>query len=601
MYGWAGCLAIVDLSERAIEPFCPLKSLYHACYGGATLAARLLLEETPANADPLGPHNGMCLTTGPLTGTRYPGAGRATICARSPLAGAWGESSVGGHFGRALKLAGLDGLLIRGAAEEPVYILIEDERREVRSAGDLWGMDTYATEDELHARHGKRCEVLCVGPAGERRVRIAAISHRKGEAVAGRCGLGGVMGAKNLKAIVVRGSQKVPVADPEAFEELCKETIQQIRAWDYAPILHDLGTGATLDVYLENGRAPTKNWQGVPWPEGKGKIGADVIRDTIRVGRAACYGCPLACRKVIEIDEGPYDVGRAPGPEYETLAAMGAMLLIDDLGAICKANDLANRLGIDTISAGTAIAWAMEAYERGLICEEQTGGIRLEWGNVDALLRLVGEIGRDEGFGALLGEGSLRAAREVGHGSEEFAMQVKGLAFGMHHPKVSRGQELSYATSPRGASHCDGGSAPWVEGTTAEDWVRAVSESIDEAGVPNALCLCMFLDMAFSRDLLAATLTAATGVTMTEEDLTQLGARGWYLKRLFNLKHGIGAEADRLPSRIKEQIAAVGGGGMDTEVMLERLRRIRQLDEEGWPSQETLTSLGIEDVTRFLA
>jgi aldehyde:ferredoxin oxidoreductase len=364
--------------------------------------------------------------------------------------------------------------------------------------------------------------------------------------------------------------------------------------------MRDLGTGATMDANLQNGRTPTKNWQGVAWLEGRGKIGADVIRDAMRTGRAACYGCPLACRKIIEIGEEPFAVGRVSGPEYETLAAMGAMLLIDDLRAICKANDVANRLGIDTISAGTAIAWAMEAYERGLLTKDDTGGRPLQWGDPSALVQLVTEIGRKEGLGALLGEGVRRAAAQLGRGSESLAMHVKGLEFGMHHPKVARGKELSYATSPRGASHCDGGDVPWAQDSTAETWVQAVRESMDRAGVPNTLSLCMFLDMPVPRDLLAAAVTAATGVSTAADDLTRAGERAWYLKRLFNLKQGVGIESDRLPQRILDQVAAVGDGAADVDTMLERLRRLRQLDECGWPSAAKIKELGLQEAVGFV-
>lgn len=595
MNGWSGQVPILDLGNRAIERWNPPQRIYHTYYGGATLAARLLLEHIPARAGALAPSNAVFLGVGPLTGTSYPGAGRTTICAKSPLTGAWGESSVGGYFGRALKHGGLDGMVIKGEADEPIYIMVDDGGLNILPARDLWGADTYASEGTLRERHGKRCEVLTIGPAGERGVRIASIVHRRGECVAGRCGLGAVLGAKNVKAIVAAGNQQISIAYPERFDALRRKTIHEIRTWEFAPVLHDLGTGAMMDAFLNNGRTPTKNWQGVPWPAGQGKIGADVIRDSLRVGRAGCYGCPLACRKVIEIDEGPHAVGRTSGPEYETLAAMGAMLLIDDLAAICKANELANRLGVDTISAGTAIAWAMEAYEKGLITGEDTGGLRVTWGNAEALIRLTDQIGRAEGFGALLGQGSRGAARQVGGDSDSFAMQVKGLAIGMHNPRISRGQELSYATSPRGASHCDGGSVPPRQDVSMRDWVQDVSQSINRAGVPNTLSLCMFLDMAYSRELLSDSLEAVTGVPITAEGLEQVGERAWYLKRLFNLKQGIGPEEDRLPARIKAQVAVCDDIGSDTDAAMAELYRVRELDERGWPSKAKLHELGLEE------
>ncbi|HZK66653.1 MAG TPA: aldehyde ferredoxin oxidoreductase family protein, partial [Chloroflexota bacterium] len=451
--GYMGKLLEVDLTARSHRSIPLDEELAKKYVGGSGLAAHFLLAEASADLDPLGPGNTLALMAGPMTGTVVPTSNRFAACAKSPLTGAFGESDCGGSFGGELKKAGFDGILIRGRASEPVYLWINDGQVEIRNAGAVWGKDTWETDELIKGETDSRASVACIGPSGESLVKYAAIMNegREGRA-AGRTGMGAVMGSKQLKAVAVRGTMNVPVADDGALKASVKEWAPKLRQG--AEGMHQYGTAGGTPVHNKFGNLPLKNWREGDWPEGAEKISGVTMAETgVLVDTYACRGCVIGCGRVVRIDDGPYAMEKSAGPEYETVAMLGSNTLVDDVKAICKANELCNRYGLDTISTGAAIAFAMEAREKGLISDEQVDGVDLAWGSGAGLVEMVKRIGERKGIGRLLGEGVRIAAKELGPTAADFAIEVKGLEPPAHNPRAFFGNALAFATSARGACH----------------------------------------------------------------------------------------------------------------------------------------------------
>ncbi len=419
MYGFHGRILHVDLSTQRLWVETPDEAFYRKYMGGSALCLYYLLREMPAGVDPLAPENVLAMAVGPMTGVPVSGQSRLTVAAKSPLTGAVGDSQCGGYFPAELKFAGFDGIIIRGRADHPVYLWIHDGEAEIRDARHLWGKVTGEAEDLLKEELGeKKIEVMQVGPAGENRVRFAAIMNMANRAN-GRTGMGAVMGSKNLKAIVVKGSNawKPKVAHPDKLKGLARWGAQNLETSDtYGLAL--FGTAVDMTPQNRSGGLPTRNWQS-GYFEGADRISGERMYEEILKKRDTCYGCVVRCKRVVEVTDGPYRVDpRYGGPEYETLATFGAYCGIDDLEAIAYANQLCNMYGMDTISCGATIAWAMECFEHGLITQEDTDGIDLRFGNAEAMVQMVEKIARREGFGNVLAEGSWRAAQIIGRGTE---------------------------------------------------------------------------------------------------------------------------------------------------------------------------------------
>lgn len=645
MHGYCGRLLRVDLAAGTVSDQ-PLRPEVARRYiGGSGLAAHLYLEEIapkleagghrpgrPAEyPDPLGPDNPLLVLTGPLTASRLPAASRWTVSARSPLTGIWGEANVGGYFGARLKTAGYDGIVVTGRAPRPVYLLVDAGAARLAPAGDIWGKDTYETDDVLGARHAegdreaadedeesgdaRRAQVLAVGPAGENLVRFAAAVHGKHH-VAGRAGMGAVMGSKNLKAIAARGRAQCPIADPAAVKVLTKKTTALIRDTTRRNGFREHGTPGLCVTAESLGDMPIKNWAGDTWPEGAAKLGAPNYTKVLGAKPLPCLNCPIGCHRLIKVTEPAVYATEGPGPEYETLGMIGTNCLIDDLKAVAKANDRCNRLGLDTISAGAAVAFTMECFERGWLKEKDLGGLRVAWGDGDAAVALIEKIAARHDFGDALAAGTLAAAKRLGREAEAIVSHVKGLEFPAHDPRSCFSLAPTYATTTRGACHMRGMSEDIEMGGffipelgltkgSSEFFVRAGKGELaakvqDYAALLNSLVICAFMpdggDMPLSD--IVGLLNATTGWSWSVDEAIRAGERVFTLQRLVNLADGHGRATDTLPPRTFQAAKAGFRAGQTPAPfaeMLDELYRARGWDADGRPTRKTLRRLDLEE------
>jgi len=609
--GYTGGLLRIDLSTGNIERQRLDLSGYKKFIGGLGIAAKVMLEEVEPNIEPFDPDNRLILATGPLTGIA-PAGNKSVLVSRSPLTNIWGDALFSTGLGIELKRAGYDVLIVQGKADKPKYIWIYNDTIDIKDASDIWGMNTFDTRNairkDLKARASAK--VVFIGPAGEKLVKLACVVSDEGR-VAGRGGLGAVMGSKNLKAIAIKGTGKIEIARKNEFFHLFKKALNSIKKNPKTDSFRSYGTSGSVEPFEELGNLPIKNWTRGKF-SGANKISGETMAETILIKRKACYGCPIGCGRFVEIKEGHYTPMRGYGPEYETIAAFGSMCLNENLESIAKANDICNRLGIDTISTGCAIAFAMECYENGIITEEDTGGIDLSWGNHKAVVKMTELIGRKIGFGAILGEGVKIAAERIGKGSQRFAMHVKGLEVPMHSPYRFKSMGLNYATSNRGACHNRGSPAyvsrgilspeiglnEQLDGFTIEGKGKLTKIHQDVCTMLDALGLCKFAVFfcGMSLSLVKDLYNAATGWNMTINDLMKAGERIWNLERAFNVRMGVTRKDDTLPERfLKEPIpdGPAKGQVVELEPMLREYYKARGLDENGKPSMEKLKELDL--------
>lgn len=608
-YGYAGNIIEVDLFREKIRVEELKEEDVEYFLGGQGIAARKLFENLNPEIDPLAPDNILIFMTGALTGTIVPGACRTVVVARSPLTMGWGEAHFGGFWGPELKKAGYDGIVIKGRSKEPVYLLVYNDNIELRDASKLWGLTTSATEQYLRKElEDEGFKIACIGPAGERLVRFACIISD--ERAAGRTGMGAVMGSKLLKAIAVRGSKEVRVKNPEVLKRNIARLYPLIMSYPPTQILSSYGTNGEMLSFYEYGDVPIKNftkgeWSGIVKIEGKSIVKKYLVR------HKACFSCPIGCWKHVKISEGEFKGTEGRGPEYETAASLGALLLNDNPESIIYLEKLCNDLGIDTISTGVTIAWALEAFEKGIITEKDTEGMKLKWGDYKLIIKLVKMIGIREGFGRLLGEGCYRAAKTIGRNSIRFAMHVRGTEIPMHDPRAFKGMGLQYATSNRGACHMQGFFLRVEQGERIPDlkiykrvdrfevkdkgWMVAVVEDWHE--VLDALGLCKFVQIYPGH--VAGFYSIATGRLKRVRDLQLAGERIYNLKRMFNIICGRGGEYDRLPERfLKEPLAEGGARGkiVELDVMLKEYYEYRKWNTHGIPTLEKLGELGIRNL-----
>ena len=577
MNGYMGRLLWVDLTERRVWDE-PLDEEWARQFvGGSGLAARILYEMVDGHTDPLGPENPLVLMTGPLVGTPMPSAGRLSVCALSPLTGIWGESNTGGFVGPYLRFAGYDGVVITGRADRPVWLSIVEGRAELHDAADLWGADAYETQERVREAMGQpRARVLCIGPAGERGVKFAAVMNDHGRA-AGRTGMGAVMGAKNLKAVALRGTAKVPVADPDGLKEVVREINANVDEDMAAMALRLAGTAGYVDMALMYGDLPIRYYQQGEW-EPAGNLSGVLLADRYLTRSTACYRCPIACGR--ETRAPSYGLEKADGPEYETLGALGSLLMIDDLEAVIYAGHLCNLYGLDTISTGCTIGLACEMFERGVLTPADADGLEIRYGDAAMAHRLIEMIARRKGFGDLLAEGSAALAERFG--VPELAAVVNRLEVPMHDPRAFVGMAVTYALSPRGACHMQGdmygvdtGQGPPVElgiipgdrFDDSEEKGRIAARQQAWRNLYNGMILCQFQNPGVERVLRA--LNAVTGWDLEPEDLLRLGKGIVTLKRRLNLRRGLTRENDRLPDLLMRPLAE--GGTEGTVPDLDRL------------------------------
>lgn len=613
MNGFMGKILRVDLTRRKISEEPLPTSDASLLLGGCGLASKYLFEELDPGTDPLGPGNKLIFMSGPLTGTLSPSSGKYNAVTKSPLTGLWGQSGSGGKWGRELKKSGYDGIIIEGASEKPVYLVIENGRTEFRDAAELWGKDVFDTTTDLEKKLGKGFCIACIGTGGENLVKYAAIMNERHRAL-GRGGFGAVMGSKKLKAVAVKGDAKIPIFDKEAFEAAVKIAADFIDESLLKITLEVYGTSMVLDLVNVKGGLPTRNWQSGVCTYAD-MINAPSLNEKILVGRKACYACPIACGRLIDIKSGKFAT-RGEGPEYESIGTFGTMCDISDIEAITYAHILCNDLGLDTVSAGSTIAFAMECFEKGMLKKEDTDGKEILFGDADTMVKLVRKIAVREGIGDLLAEGTRIMARRLGCSSERFAMNVKGMELPAYDCRATKITGLAYVTANRGGDHITAYvqgptflDIPFliVEENTIEDVTKenpkeakVVKDMEDALTTFDALGVCKFMGMALMADDLVPIINAATGWELDTPSFRQSGERIFNLARAFNIREGLRRKDDTLPARLLEEPLPDGpaaGLTVNLEPMLDAYYEFRGWDKEtGIPTVEKLRELGLDFV-----
>ena len=628
--GYTGKILHVDLTLGTLTTEEPDESFYRTYMGGSAMGMHYVLKDCPAGADPLGEENVLALFTGILTGTPISGQSRLTSVARSPLTNAIGDAQGGGFFPAELKLAGYDGIVVRGKSPKPVYLWIHHGEAELRDASHLWGKITGEAEQQIRDElEDKRIEVLQIGPSGEKMVRYAALISMSNRAN-GRTGMGAVMGSKMLKAIAVRGKQKPGIADPDAFKALQKWGPKNLADSDSAG-LAKYGTAETTAPQHHKGGLPTFNFNSGVFDGYEAIDGVELYDKHLkghekdeqdRFGRDTCFSCTYRCKRVAEVKEGPFQADALyGGPEYETLATFGSYCGIDNMEAIIKANALCNMYGMDTISCGATISWAMEAWKERKLTAEDTGGLELNYGDAEMMVRLTEMIGKREGFGDLLAEGSAMAAKKIGRGTEDYLITSKGQEAPAHMPQVKRSLSIIYAANPFGADHMSsehdpsyksypermsyiGLDNPQPKLALNEEMMRFATVTQHLYSALDSVNVCQFVYgpawQLYGTDQLVELIRAVTGWDVDVQEVLQVGERRLNMMRLFNAREGIGRAEDKLPKKMFDR--PLEGGRSDGyhidrsewDQALDDYYRLNDWDlETGYPNRAKLESLGL--------
>lgn len=596
MYGYQGKMLRINLTTGV----CSVEALdldkATKFIGGRGLGTKLFMEEVSSDVDALSEANKLIVATGPLTGTPTPTGGRYMVVTKSPLTGTIASSNSGGYWGAELKFAGYDVIILEGKAEKPVYIMIENDQVEIRDAAHLWGKVVSEATELLEKEIPEKSRVMTIGPAGENLSYMAAIMNDVDRA-AGRSGVGAVMGSKNLKAITVRGTQKVQLADEEALKAVVKDCQSKIKENGVTGQgLPTYGTAVLVNIINENGVFPVNNFQGSHFDRAE-EISGETLTEKYLVRKDPCYRCPIACGRYCKVD----DI-EGGGPEYETIWAFGGDCGVSDMGAVIKANYWCNEMGLDTISTGTTIAAAMELYQKGFIKDEELDGMPLAFGNNDAVVEWTKRIGLAQGYGAKMAKGSYRLTES--YGVPELSMSVKKQELPAYDPRGIQGQGLQYATSNRGGCHVRGylispeilglpekldrfsleGKATWVK------IFQDLTAFIDSSG------LCLFTSFAMGATDYAAMISAVIGKEMTAEDVLLSGERIWNLERIFNLSAGIDPSQDTLPKRLLEDGIVDGpskGNVARLSELLPEYYSLRGWGTDGIPTEAQRELLGL--------
>ncbi|NOZ22778.1 MAG: aldehyde ferredoxin oxidoreductase family protein [Planctomycetes bacterium] len=626
-FGYHNKILRADLTEGKTSIEEPGDLVYRKYMGGSSLALYYLLAELPKGTDPLSPDNVLIFAPSIITGTQIAGGSRYTVAARSPLTGAYGEAEAGGWWGPELKRAGFDAIIIKGKSPKPVYLWIHDGEAEIRDASQLWGKLTGEVQDAIHGELGDtKVRIAQTGPAGEKLVRYACIINELRHAN-GRTGMGAVMGSKNLRAIAVRGTQKVPVAD----EDGAKQAQRHVREnhTKQPGDLSDLGTPRLVEILNESGILPTRNFHDGEF-DGASNISGKKMKDTVLAKTGTCYACPVACKREVAFEDDRFKVeGRYGGPEYETLASLGSFCCVDDLKAVCAGHQLCNEHCMDTISTGVAIAFAMECYENGILTKEDTDGIELAFGNADAMVAMVEKIGKREGFGDILAEGIQRAAEKIGKGAEKYAHHIKGQEVPMHDPRGKTGSALSFATSPTGADHVEAPHDPFYTGLNPKGGeplsLMGMLEPADPLDMSpkkvelfyhgqlvwslyNCIGMCNFAAAPLGPvplRVLCDHVAAVTGWDTSLFELFKVAERSSVMARAFNYREGFTKSDDYLPKILHRPLenGKLKGHKIDTERFQEFLKTYYEAmgwnPETGYPTRGKLAQLDLlwlEDV-----
>jgi aldehyde:ferredoxin oxidoreductase len=605
MNGYGGWILRVDLTHGTVKKEPTPSDMVRDFIGGRGFGIYLLHKEVLKGVDPLGPENKLIISSGPISGMMIPGGGKCDWTTKSPLTGGYASASMGGHFTAEMRYAGLDSIILEGMSPKPVYLFIDDDKIEIRDASDLWGKATFAVEKQFKEKLGEEFQVAVIGIGGENLVPYACINHDYGRQ-AGRGGVGAVMGSKKVKAIVLHGTKSIPVADMEAYRKAgmalykaCKDS-EGLKDWTR------YGTTIVVSWCDEVGALPTRNFSAGSFEKGKNLYGP-VMREKIVITDKGCFGCPSPCGKYSRNKK--YN-SFVEGPEYETIGLMGSNLGIDDIEAVAQANLLCDDLGIDTISAGNAIGWAMECYEKGILTKKDTDGLDLKFGNVDATFALIERIARREGLGALLAEGVKIASTKVGKGSDKFAIQVKGMEQSAYATHNATAMLLAYMTCDVGAHH----NRSWAitydlqvgrekvvpEKVARVIWLQNFRPMFDVLGG----CRLQWVELGIDRDLYVPALEAITGIHRSWEDLDKVGERIWNLTRLFWAREndGFGRSWDMPSPRFYEE-APKSGATKGQITKLEDVNRLLDMyyEQRGWsseglPKPETIENLNLTEV-----
>ncbi|TAL39302.1 MAG: hypothetical protein EPN93_01835 [Spirochaetes bacterium] len=611
-----GKIIRADLTSGKVTIETLPEDYYLKFIGGSGLAAKYFWEKGDFKADALSSEAMLIFMNGPFAGLKLSGASRNSVAGRSPLTGHWADSSCGGYFAPELRFAGYDGLVITGKASTPSILLIEDDTISILDGSAYWGKGIDQVNRDLKEKYGKTYRTLVIGPAGENLVKYAAILN-EGHHAFGRAGFGALMGSKNLKAIVLKASKKeMSIADPEKYEALRKELNPKLKEALAASVLGENGTAANLEGGMYAGDVPIKNWTSNFWEEMGDALGGPTLSEKYLTKHGACAFCAIACKRVVEVKEGPYAVDEGPGPEYETIVAYGALMGSMDLAATCKANRVCNDLGMDTISSGVTIAWAMEAFEKGDLTKDDCDGIELKWGDLATVIdKVLPALAKREGkLGALLAEGSVAAAEKTGKGSIDYTTQSKGMEAPMHDPRGGgHGMALTYAVGARGACHVadpmlfvEMGACYWpeigfefnLEPKTDENKPESAVISIAMGALENSACFCQFADREMSIGDWLDLFNLVPGYNWEIADMMSAGRRIYYLKRLLNFKFGLTAADDALTPRMLEPARDGEPEGIEMNFtgMKEKFYALMDMDpEKGIPSRSALEEYGLNE------
>ena len=615
MFGYMGKILRVNLSTSKITEEFPDPDTLKKFLGGSGLATKYLFDEVRKGIDPLGPENKLIFMTGPLTGTPSPSTGRYTVVAKSPLTGFWGQANSAGFWGVDFKRSGFDGVVFEGVSPKPVYLVTDDGKAELKDAKDIWGKSTSETTRLIKDELGQKFRVACLGIAGENLVKYAAIMNDADRPnwgrAAGRCGMGTVMGSKRLKAIASRGTMKIEVANEAAYREEAKKRYDWVNEGLLKMTMEVYGTAAILDMVNIRGGFPTRNWQTGVF-SGADNINGTAIVEKILTERKPCFACPIACGRISEIKTGAY-ASKGEGPEYEGLGALGAMCEIDNLEAITFAQFLCNEYGLDIISAGSTIAFAMECYEKGVLTKKDTDGLELKFADPDVMIELVHKIAKREGIGDLLAEGTKVMSEKLGKGTERFAMHVKGLEMPCYDPRAAKIMGLAFASSNRGGDHCP--SCIWaptfvsmpfiiIEESDVGDILQEIPETAkvvkdmeDAVAIFDAVGGCKFMGFVLTAEDWATLIANLTCWKFTASDFRRTGERIYNLERAFSVREGLTRADDTLPKRLLEEPLPEGpakGQVVSLGPLLDAYYEFRGWDKNGKPTPEKLKELGLE-------
>jgi aldehyde:ferredoxin oxidoreductase len=603
---YAGKILYVDLSEGQIREEDLDEKICRDFVGGNGLGIRVLYERMKARADALGPENILGFVVGGLTGTAAPGSGRHMLVTKSPLTGTWAESNSGGAFGPELKTAGYDAVFFSGTSSKPVYLLIQNGVAELRDAAELWGKDAYETQDALQQLYpDPQTKIACIGPAGECGSLLAGIVSERGR-IAARNGVGAVMGSKKLKAVVVKGGVRtISPADPEMFNRALRQFLAIIQNNEFAKALAASGTGNNISFLVSIGDAPLKNWQlsGLDALPNAANLDSGNM-DKYKVSSYGCFACPISCGAIIKQKEGPFAIkDEMHRPEYQTLAALGGMLMNDNLEAVIKANDICNRYGIDTVGVGGAIAMAMECYEKGLISKEDMDGIDLSWGNAPSIVAMVEKVAKREGFGAVLADGTQKAVERIGKGAEQYAISIRGKSLAFHDPRISPVLGAANIADANPAHHMDSqitgmlndgaaiGSDPALKASRQNPFASyAIGSEYHQ--LLNAAGMCSLYTVATTPPPVAELIAGACGWDFSWDEALKVGRRILTLRQAFNAREGLTPDQFELPKRItstaKIDYTALRNGYFS---------EMKWDVQSGKPSKEALADLGLAGLT----